>query len=153
MSSLVEHLIRKLQSHSERFSDLPLVVVPSAAVSDQDTAAWSRESYERDVHEDRKARGLLLLTLFGALIAAAILSTGVARADGVVSDVEAQYILANADAVCATIDKYPTKAGVLGVMQGVIDHGFSASDSVDVINASVYAWCPRHWPLLERIGA
>lgn len=90
------------------------------------------------------------LVLFGALLVAA---PGVARADGVVSDVEAQYIRVNADAVCLTIDKYPTKAGVLGVMQGVMNHGFSPGDAVDIINTSVWEMCDWHWPLLERIGA
>lgn len=163
MAHLVEHALRALRAHACRWESLPEVTVPSAAVSDDDTRQWSDDMYARDLAnepEPRTGEQVEIRTLrrlgvaLVALIAAAVLSTGVARADGVVSDVEAQYILVNADAVCLTLDKYPTKAGVLGVMQGVMDHGgFSPDSAVDVINASVYEMCPQHWPLLQRIGA
>lgn len=49
---LIAHILRTLVPHAERFADLPLKTVPSAAVSDKDTAQWSLESYTRDIEAD-----------------------------------------------------------------------------------------------------
>lgn len=42
-----------LRAHACRWAALPLVTVPSAAVTDGDTEAWSRESYARDLEAQR----------------------------------------------------------------------------------------------------
>lgn len=46
------HLLSRLdriRAHACWFAWLPLVSVPSAAVSDQDCAEWSAESYQHDL--------------------------------------------------------------------------------------------------------
>lgn len=104
-----------------------------------------------------KIRPRVLKRLLVSMAAGAVLAgtgIGYARADGVVSDAEFAYINTyGAGAVCATIDEFPTQAGVFGVGQGIIDDGFTADSAVDIINASVAAFCPQHWPLLQAIGA
>jgi len=88
----------------------------------------------------------------GALLSGG--GAGVARADGVISNAEFAYIQAyGAGAVCPTIDEYPTPGGVMGVMQGIVQDGFTPDSAVDIINASVQQYCPSHWPLLQAIGA
>jgi hypothetical protein len=51
MAHLVEHALRALRAHACRWAGLPEVTVPSAAVSDDDTAQWSLESYARDMEQ------------------------------------------------------------------------------------------------------
>jgi hypothetical protein len=43
--NLVEHILRRLAEHAREFASLPTVTVPSAAVSDDDTQAWSDHRY------------------------------------------------------------------------------------------------------------
>lgn len=84
MRIISEALAHKLRAHSCHWSWLPLTSVPSAAVDDQQTQAWSKESYDRDLDEDRKAntRRALVLVGLGGLIAAAMVGTAVvAKAD------------------------------------------------------------------------
>jgi hypothetical protein len=169
MSSLVEHLLR----HARRFADLPLTSVPSAAVTDQDTSQWSKDLYDRDLHDEpepytgepdvqpivvgmrpRALRRRLGLAFLGAILAGCVLGTGVARADGYVDSAEHSYIIAyGPTAICPILDQFPSTAGVLGVAQGIVNDGFSPDNAVDIINAAVWEYCPRHWSLLERIGA
>lgn len=75
-----------------------------------------------------------------------------ANADGYLSDVEKAYVYAYHDAVCLTLDEYPTGAGVMGVVSAIMDDGFYADDAVDVINAAVGNYCDRHWQLLVNVG-
>lgn len=91
---------------------------------------------------------VFVLVGLGAILAA---STGVARAD--VDDVEAAYILAYGEsAVCPVIAMYPTAAGVMGVVEGIHDDGFTYENAVEIVNVSVYQYCGEWWPLLVRIG-
>ncbi|BDY33203.1 hypothetical protein [Mycolicibacterium mageritense] len=110
----------------------------------------------RTVHK-RTARRRIIGTLSAAVLigtGAGYIATPAARADGVLSDTESAYVLAYAStAVCPTIAEYPSKAGVLGVAQAIMDDGFAADSAVDIINASVQDYCPKYWPLLQRIGA
>lgn len=106
--------------------------------------------------QPRRATTRLLLT---AMAAGAVLAgTGIgyaaqARADGVISDAEYAYIQTyGAGAVCPVIDEFPTGAGVMGVMRGITDDGFTPDAAVDIINASVQTYCPRNQPLLEAVG-
>jgi len=54
--------------------------------------------------------------------------------------------------ICPTVAKYHSIGGVVGVVKGVMDQGFSATEAVDVTNASVAAYCPQFWPLLQQTG-
>ena len=58
-----------------------------------------------------------------------------------------------ASVVCPTIGKYPSIGGVVGVVKGVMDQGFSAAEAVEITNASVATYCPEHWKLLQDTGA
>lgn len=92
-----------------------------------------------------------------ALIAASIIGPGVnapeARADGILTSVEAAYVeAAGPTAICPVLDMYPTTSGVLGVVDGIGADGFTLDNAVDIINAAVWEYCPRHWPLLVSIG-
>jgi hypothetical protein len=75
--------IDRLRAHALRWAGLATLTVPSAAVSDEDTEAWSKEAYEADL-EDESKRGLWRLLTFaflGALLTAGVMGAGVARAD------------------------------------------------------------------------
>ncbi len=54
--------------------------------------------------------------------------------------------------VCPTIAKYPSIGGVIGVVKGVMDQGFTPKEAVDITNASVAMYCPTHWKLLQQTG-
>lgn len=92
---------------------------------------------------------LLVLAAFGALLTA---GTGVAKADGILSDSERAYVSTYHDAVCQTLDSYPTYAGVMGIAQAIMDEGWAGDSTADIMNASVQGFCPRHWTLLVTIG-
>jgi hypothetical protein len=101
--------------------------------------------------EDRGPVALLMAT--SALLGAAVYFSAPANADGYLSDSEADYVSLYSDPVCQTIDEHHTVPGVMGVVAGVVEHGgFADHDAIDVINASVWLYCPRNWPLLVAIG-
>lgn len=100
-----------------------------------------------------RARTLNRLLVLAALAALTLAGTGTARADGVLTDAEAAYVITyGPTAICPVIAKYPSVGGVMGVAQGIIDEGWAPGDAVDIINSSVAEYCPRFWPLLTAIG-
>lgn len=103
----------------------------------------------------RTLKRCLVSMAAGAVLAGAGLGWATdARADGVISDTEFAYIQTyGAGAVCKTISTFPNEGGVMGVAAGIVDDGFNPDAAVDIINASVSAYCPQHWPLLQAIGA
>lgn len=56
--SLVEHILRKITDHAQRFDDLPVKTVESAAVTDEQKAAWSDEMYKQGL-QDVWPKGLI----------------------------------------------------------------------------------------------
>lgn len=52
--------------------------------------------------------------------------------------------------VCDVLDQYPSISGVLGVMQGVQNDGFTAYESGEIVGLSVAEICPRHTGLMLR---
>jgi len=76
----------------------------------------------------------------------------VARAD-TLTPTESAYVQAYGGDVCAALDKYHTISGVVSVVKGVVNSGFTAAESVDIVNASVARYCDRNWPLLQQTGA
>ncbi len=100
---------------------------------------------------DRGPVALLMAT--SALLGAALYFSAPASADGYLDDSEADYVSLYNDAICQTIDEHHTIPGVMGVLAAVVEHGpFADHDAIDVINASVWLYCPRNWPLLVSIG-
>jgi hypothetical protein len=86
--------------------------------------------------------------------ALAMTAAAPANADGYIDSAEASYIMAyGPTAICPVIDLFPNAAGVLGVAQGIVNDGFFVDNAVDIINAAVWEYCPRHWALLKVIGA
>lgn len=98
----------------------------------------------------------VLVALFAITVfvgCAAGYGIGEATADGVIDAAERSYIDAYSGAVCVVLDQFPSEAGVMGIAAGIMDDGFAADQAVDIINAAVWEVCPRHWALLERVGA
>lgn len=96
----------------------------------------------------RRLRRLIALAGFGAIIAGGALGTGVARADE--TD---QYASLNAGRICRTLDQYPTVAGVTGILQAVMNVGFTPHDAGLVVAKAVVNSCPEHLPELQRFVA
>ena len=93
----------------------------------------------------RRLRNLLLCIGVGAAIAAT--SVGVARADTVVD----LYVDRYAPAICATLDDYPTDAGVEGIGTVMVrDDGLTTAQAAEALVTSVRSTCPRHIPVLEH---
>lgn len=90
----------------------------------------------------------------GLVVGSIVVATAaVARADGFLDDDEQVFVeLYGADAVCRTITEYRSMAGVIGVADVIVERGFTPDSAVDIVNASVQAYCPQHWPLLKAIG-
>jgi hypothetical protein len=88
----------------------------------------------------------------GGLLAAAVVTMPAAKADPSLSHAQVAYVQAYHGAVCKTITAYPSEAGVAGVLSGVMDDGFGPVDAAEIVNASVAAFCPEWWALLQAIG-
>ena len=102
----------------------------------------------------RLRRRFWALTALAVLIATGIGWASDVHADGYLSAEETTFVTQfGPTAVCPVIDKYPTVGGVMGVVAGVMDQGFTADNAVDVVNASVAVYCPQYFPLLQRVGA
>lgn len=96
------------------------------------------------------ALGVTLLMIFMAAMGCIlmILSTPTAKAD--IDHVAYAYAAAYGDAVCSTLDSYPTLAGVSGIGQAIRDDGLTLFRAGQVIEISVHEICPRHLGLLDR---
>lgn len=98
-------------------------------------------------------RAFALGTITGIFITAgAILLATPAKADGYLDMDETIYVEAFAGAVCATLDDYPSLAGVMGIVQAIQEDGFTADNAVDIVNSSVANNCDEYWPLLQAVG-
>lgn len=75
----------------------------------------------------------------------------VAHAD-TLTPTESAYVQAYGGDVCAALDRFHTISGVVSVVKGVVNSGFTAEQSVDVVNAAVATTCPSNWPLLQQTG-
>jgi len=156
MRIISERLAHKLRSHACRWAGLPEVTVPSAAVDDEQTAQWSADMYDRDLATEPKPRGeetasivigmrpralrrRLGLAFLGALIAGAVLGTGIARANPL-----DDYVVDNAATVCSLLDDYPSVSGVEGIVIALHDKGFTGEEAGEIIGRSVVGWCPEH---------
>jgi hypothetical protein len=101
--------------------------------------------------EDRGPVALLMLT--SAFLGACVYFAAPAQADGELDDAESDFVVTYGEgAICATIDEYHSTSGVMGVGEAIVDRGFSVDSAVDIVNASVWLYCPRNWPLLSAIG-
>lgn len=79
--------------------------------------------------------------------AVAVATAASAKADP--DTVAIAYAATFGEAVCATLDDYPTFSGILGIGQAVMEDGLSARQAGMVVGLSVGEFCPRHLPLLH----
>ncbi|QZT61286.1 DUF732 domain-containing protein [Mycolicibacterium austroafricanum] len=97
----------------------------------------------------RRLRRLLTsAALAGMVTVAAITNTATAKADPVDN-----YTATVAPAVCATLDEFPTFAGILGIGSGIVeDTGWTYREAGRIVAMSVIISCPRHSALVERFA-
>lgn len=96
----------------------------------------------------------LLMALMAALgCIALLLATPHAKADGPPSDELLYYTATYGGAACQVLDEYNSVGGLIGVMQGVMEDGWTAFESGQIVGLAVYEICPRHVDLIERFQA
>lgn len=91
-----------------------------------------------------------------ALLATAFLFSPTASADGYISPQEQNVGDAIAESVCSYIDRVGVNAKSMFDAMKIIYTNTPASmnmtDAVDIINYSVYTYCPEHWAELVAFG-
>lgn len=95
-----------------------------------------------------------IATLTGALMipVAGFFTIPAAHADSL-SAKESAYVLAyGAGSICPFISEHHTINGVVSVVKGIVEDGFSATEAVDITNAAVAKYCPSNYPLLQQTG-
>jgi len=103
----------------------------------------------------RKVRQVLLSILVGALIGGGLMWLGIARAHadpGTLTTMEQMDGDRYHTVYCNVLDQYPTEDAVVAVVRSVMSDGFDMGSAVDVVNYTVYTYCPQHWQLLVNIG-
>lgn len=75
-----------------------------------------------------------------------------AHADSLTAKESAYVIAYGAGAICPFISEHHTINGVVSVVKGIVEDGFTASEAVDITNAAVAKYCPSNWPLLVETG-
>ena len=94
----------------------------------------------------------LLMAVTAALgCAVMILSAPKAKAD--VDHVAFAYAAVYGDAVCSTLDQWPSFDGILGIGEAIVDDGLTTAQAGEVIAVSVMEICPRHSGLMDRFIA
>lgn len=102
-------------------------------------------------------RAFLWLMAFGAIMAAAVFYSVPADAEPGPQLTSAEVLFADhggAVGVCEIFDQYGLTAqtAVRAIRAVASVGGFPLIDSAQIINYSVYVYCPRHWPALVAIG-
>lgn len=126
----------------------------------------------RVVGEDERARPVLLLTksrerrarrmdafavallmalaaTFGCILM--LLAAPHAKAD--VSDQITDYTSLNGPLACEVLDDYNSVSGLIGLMQGIAEDGWTPYEAGQIAALSVFTYCPRHIDLLDRFIA
>lgn len=98
-----------------------------------------------------KVRRLLACVGAGGVLAATGIGWGIGEAR---ADAGYDYATHNAAAICLTLDKYPSFAGIEGVAQAIVNEGLlSFWDAGRAIRVSVDNVCPVHDGLLDAYSA
>lgn len=82
----------------------------------------------------------------GSFLTAGVVFAAPAKADA--DAVSVAYAARYGEAVCATLDDYPSFDGIVGIGQAVMEDGLTARQAGQVIGLSVAEICPRHGGLL-----
>lgn len=102
--------------------------------------------------ENTKVGRAALLT--GAAIFAGIVGPGLARAHAEpVSPAVIDYATKYDYAVCGVLDEHPTISGLKGILAAVMDDGFTAYESGQIVAMAVTLACPEYQPTLDRFVA
>jgi hypothetical protein len=97
---------------------------------------------------------MLLMAALGCIALLWMAPQASAAPDGLdVSDEVLDYASDRGQIVCRVLDEYPSVSGLIGVMQGISEDGFSYFEAGQVTALSVYSFCPRHSDLLEQFVA
>lgn len=75
-----------------------------------------------------------------------------AQADSLSAKESAYVIAYGAGAICPFITEHHTINGVVSVVKGIVEDGFTATEAVDITNAAVAKYCPSNWALLVETG-
>ena len=97
----------------------------------------------------RTLRRAVALAVAAAVLVVAALAIFAPKAHAAPDDLTYVYTFMWADAVCMTLDVYPTGAGVAGVIEGIHDDGLTYYQAGQVIDLSVANICPRHTDLVS----
>lgn len=89
-----------------------------------------------------------MLVVLGWLLAAAITTAGIARANPL-----DDYTIVNAPIVCAILDSHPTVAGIEGIGGALVEKGLTPEDAGQVVARSIVGWCPEHADTLQTFIA
>ncbi len=95
-----------------------------------------------------------IATLTGALMipVAGFFTIPAAHADSLSAKEYSFVTEYGASVICPAVAKYHSINGVVGVVQGVMDQGFTAEEAVTVVNYSVATYCREWYPLLTKTG-
>lgn len=85
------------------------------------------------------------------LTAGTVFLASPAKAD--VDDTSIAYALQYSEAVCSTLDKYPSFGGIVGIAQAITEDGLTMRQAGTVIGLSVAETCPWHTGLMNRFIA
>jgi hypothetical protein len=85
-----------------------------------------------------------IITTAAALAVAAITQASLARADILSDEVGALKLI-----ICSTIEKYPSVAGVAGVVEGLVENGATPEQAGLAIGIAVREDCPFEEPVLQ----
>jgi hypothetical protein len=89
----------------------------------------------------------------GIITGAFLTATTLAFALPVKADIDRVVIAYAAqfgDAVCATLDEYPSVSGVYGIGNAIMEDGLTSFQAGQVIALSVSEICPRHLDVLQH---
>ena len=82
-----------------------------------------------------------LIIVVLAVAAAMFSSTGIARADLL------------SVRVCMVLDDYPSTSGVIGVVDALVDEGYTAYQAGRIVGEAVRDVCPEHMDLVMRVAS
>lgn len=102
------------------------------------------------------ARGIFLGAVIILLMIAGVLLAAPSKADGYISPLEATVGDAVADSLCGYITRAGVTSSTMSTAMQIIYANTPASvdmtDAVDIINYSVYNYCPQFWDDLVAFG-
>ena len=100
---------------------------------------------------DALAVALLMAFMAAMGVIVMLLSTPQAKAD--VDNTAYAFAATYGDAVCSTLDSFPTFDGILGIGQAIVKDGLTTYQAGEVIELSISGVCPRHSGLMDRFIA